>query len=70
MTQQYTALSIKQFCQQNNISRNLFYTLIKEGLGPRMMSVGRRRLISIEAAAEWRRTMESASAMQSVKVGA
>jgi len=56
---QHTALSIKMFCEQNNISRNLFYTILKAGAGPKMMQVGKRRLISIEAAAEWRRTMES-----------
>ena len=55
----HTALSIKMFCEQNNISRNLFYTLKKAGLAPKMMEVGKRRLISIEAAAEWRKIMES-----------
>jgi hypothetical protein len=55
----HTALSIKMFCEQNSISRNLFYTLKKEGLAPKIMTVGKRRLISVEAAAEWRKTMES-----------
>jgi predicted DNA-binding transcriptional regulator AlpA len=59
MTQ--TALTIAQFCQTHSISRNLFYNLKKQGLAPKMIAVGKRRLISIEAAAEWRRTMESHS---------
>ena len=51
------AFSIKEFCKDHKISRLLFYTLMKEGLGPKMMQVGRRRLISAEAAQEWRKTM-------------
>ena len=35
-----------------------FYEMIKRGLGPKIMKVGARTLISTEAAAEWRRKME------------
>ena len=38
MTQ--TALTISQFCQAHSISRNLFYTLKKQGLAPKMIAVG------------------------------
>ncbi len=34
------------------------YDLLKKGEGPRIMTVGRRKLISNEAAADWRREME------------
>jgi predicted DNA-binding transcriptional regulator AlpA len=48
------AYSIKEFCFQHDISRSKFYDLLKNGLAPKMMQVGRRRLISVEAAKEWR----------------
>ena len=50
--------SVPAFCADNNVSRSLFYRLVKEGRGPRLAKVGRRTLISIEAAAEWRTRME------------
>jgi hypothetical protein len=46
------AYSIKEFCFQHDISRSKFYDLRKNGLTPKMMQVGRRRLISVEAAKE------------------
>lgn len=52
------AYSIKEFCAQHGISRNLFYTLIKAGKAPRTLKLGKRRLISEEAAAEWRKACE------------
>jgi hypothetical protein len=51
--------TVAEFCQQHHISIALFYKLRKAGLGPREMVVGRRRLISTEAAAEWRRAREA-----------
>lgn len=48
------AYSIKEFCFQHEISRSKFYDLLKNGLAPKMMLVGRRRLISVESAREWR----------------
>ena len=47
MTQK--AHSIKAFCEAHDISRNLFYTLKKQGLAPKMISLGKRRLITEEA---------------------
>jgi len=35
------------------------YHLVNAGKGPRLMKVGRRTLISVEAAADWRREMEA-----------
>ncbi len=52
------AYSIDQFCQAHGLSRSYFYLLLARGKGPRLMRVGKRRLISDEAAAEWRRHME------------
>jgi len=52
------ATSIDQFCKDHGLSRTHFYELQRKGEGPRVMMVGRRRLISIEAAADWRRRME------------
>lgn len=49
---------IPDFCHSHKISRSLFYKLLKQDLGPRLMRVGKRILISEEAAAEWRRAME------------
>lgn len=48
------AYSIKEFCYHHDISRSKFYDLLKNGLAPKMMQIGRRRLISAEAAKEWR----------------
>jgi predicted DNA-binding transcriptional regulator AlpA len=48
------ALSIKEFCFQHDISRSKFYDLLRNGLAPKMMKLGKRRLISVEAAKEWR----------------
>lgn len=50
--------TVKQFCKDHNISRSMFYKLLQQGQGPRLMAVGRRRLISNEAAADWRQQME------------
>lgn len=53
--------TIPQFCDAHNISRTHLYELIKQGKGPRLMKVGRRTLISTEAATDWRRAMEAAT---------
>lgn len=58
MTKQ--SLTIADFCAgHGNISRSFFHKLVNEGRGPRLMKIGRRTLISIEAAAEWRAKMEA-----------
>lgn len=56
--------TIPQFCGAHNISRAHLYDLIKAGNGPRVMKVGRRTLISAEAAADWRKQMEVGSAQE------
>jgi predicted DNA-binding transcriptional regulator AlpA len=55
--------SVAEFCHQHGISRGTFYKLLGEGRGPKAIKVGRRTLITIEAAAEWRRRMEQVAAV-------
>jgi hypothetical protein len=52
------AYSIAEFCRLHSITRPLFCKLQREGNAPRVMMVGQRKLISAEAAAEWRRAQE------------
>jgi len=54
------AYSVSQFCEAHNISEAFYYRLRRAGLGPRVMRVGARTLISHEAAARWRRDREAA----------
>ena len=53
------AYSISEFCELHSLSRSMFYLLRSKGLAPRAMRVGRRVLISVESAADWRRKMEN-----------
>ena len=55
------AYTVSEFCEAYHISRSKFYEMRKAGHGPRIMKVGRRTLISYEAAEEWRIRMESDS---------
>lgn len=54
----WAAQTVPQFCDGHNISKTHFYELNKQGRGPRLMKVGRRTLVSAEAAADWRKRME------------
>ncbi|MDZ4254849.1 MAG: hypothetical protein U1A72_19940 [Sulfuritalea sp.] len=47
-------LSIEQFCQSHSISRAFFNKLRQSNQAPDLILVGRRVLISTEAAAAWR----------------
>jgi hypothetical protein len=58
------ALSVAESCRQHGISRGLFYNLVREGRGPRLIKAGRRTLISQEAAEEWRHRMEAVTRMR------
>jgi hypothetical protein len=55
------AYTIDEFCAEHRISRGLFYKMRAAGTGPREIRAGTRRLISHEAAADWRRQREIAS---------
>jgi predicted DNA-binding transcriptional regulator AlpA len=54
-------MSIREFCADCGISRATFYTLMRQGEGPRVMKIGDRTLISRESAAEWIRSRERAT---------
>lgn len=54
------ALSIPEFARAHNISVDFYYKLQREGHGPTVMKVGKRTLISLEAAAAWRAKRERA----------
>ena len=58
-TVQRAAYSVDEFCSAFGISRAYFYQVIKDGSGPATMKLGRRTLISVEAADAWRRDVES-----------
>ena len=49
--------SVDTFCEAYQISRALFYKLLKDGRGPAIMKVGRRTLVSRAAANEWQHRM-------------
>jgi len=54
------SFTIPEFCANHgNISKSFFHKLVNEGKAPRITKIGRRTLISAEAAAEWRATMEA-----------
>jgi hypothetical protein len=50
--------NVSAFCEAHDISRGYLYQLWTEGRGPRRTKLGRRTVITGEAAAEWRRRME------------
>ena len=50
--------TIEQFCVEHGISRAFFYKLREQGAAPHVIRVGKRVIISDEAAAKWRRKME------------
>lgn len=61
-TSSRAALGVTEFCRSHGISRGLFYLLLRDGRGPRLMRVRGRVLISTEAAGEWRQRMERGAA--------
>jgi predicted DNA-binding transcriptional regulator AlpA len=63
------ANSIPSFCQAHGISRATFYNLMKRGEGPTVMKVGKRTLVSDEAAEAWRRRMENLADMTPIQGG-
>ena len=55
------AYSIDEFCAAHRISRAAIYNLWRDGLGPRWLHVGSRRIITVEAAQAWARAREAAA---------
>jgi hypothetical protein len=56
-------MSVEEFCEAYSIKVNLFYELLKAGKGPRCMLLGRRRIITQEAALAWQRQREAEAAV-------
>ena len=61
--------SIAEFCRAHRLSRAFFYVLVKRGDAPKVMRVGRRRVIAEESAEAWRRRMESPVGAQPSREG-
>jgi hypothetical protein len=61
MNRPQDAYSVTEFCRRHNISTPFLYLLWRRGEGPAFMQVGDRRLVSAEAAADWRRSREVAT---------
>lgn len=56
------ASTITQFCMDHMVSRSGYYNLRAQGLAPDEMHLGRKVLITNEAAAEWRLRMTELTA--------
>lgn len=52
-------LTVHECCDLYRIGRTKFYDLMNTGRGPKSFQIGRRRLVTREAAEEWLRTQES-----------
>jgi hypothetical protein len=52
-------MSIPEFCYAHSISEDFYFKLKRQNEGPDEMAVGARTLISVEAAAAWRRKREA-----------
>ena len=52
------AMTVSEFCARWHISEPLYFKLRRKGLGPKVMRIGRRTLITPEANAEWQRQRE------------
>jgi hypothetical protein len=61
MAMQPEAYTIEQFCKAHGFSKAHYFNIARAGLGPRIMRVGSRVLISREAAADWRKARETAA---------
>jgi hypothetical protein len=56
----FLAFTIAEFCKANSFSPAMYWKLKSQGLGPVEMKIGRRVLISMEAASNWQRQRETA----------
>jgi hypothetical protein len=54
--------TIKEFCRAHRLGHSLYYQLKAEGRGPAEIKLGRKTLISREAAARWRAAREAETA--------
>ena len=61
MADEQDTFSIQELCRRNGFGPGLSFKIARDGRRPRVMRVGRRTLISREAAEQWRREREAAS---------
>jgi hypothetical protein len=59
------AFTIAEFCDAHRISRSKLYELWTAGAGPRFIRIGTKKIITTEAAANWRQEGENSSARPS-----
>jgi hypothetical protein len=52
------AFKIQEFCDAHRISRSHYYNLKQRGLGPIETRIGHVTIITVEAAARWRKQRE------------
>ena len=57
-----SALTVQEFCGRNRISPAHYYNLKAQGKGPREMSVGRSKRITLEAERDWQKECEQSVA--------
>jgi hypothetical protein len=58
---QLGAYTIHAFCLAHGISLAMYFKMKAQGLGPDEMELGRKKAISVEAAARWRVQREKAA---------
>ncbi len=68
MIHEKPTLTISEFCYEHNIGRTTFYALLNEGKGPKIMKIGRRTIISKEAAKKWREENTHSVATQVINI--
>ena len=55
------AYTVSEFCEAHRISRSKLYELWQAGIGPAFKNIGTKKIITVEAAADWRRQSETIS---------
>jgi predicted DNA-binding transcriptional regulator AlpA len=58
-TEHSACFTLREFCNAHRISRATFYNLLNRGTAPKVMRVGRKVMVSREAATNWRRELEA-----------
>jgi hypothetical protein len=48
-----SAFTINEFCAEYRLSRSMLYRLWRDGIGPRFIEIGIKKIITVEAAADW-----------------
>jgi len=63
MLSERNAYTVAQWCAAWNLSRSTFYSMQRKGVGPEMLYVGNRALVTVEADRAWAEKMRAASAV-------